>query len=196
HGNSPRRRDRRPTTRRLPALVRRCQVHCQVIRDFSPRMRRLTDDPSAGRVDRSLNATVDGADSDCLQPRHGLRGRHPDHIGDHRTRLRGTASGRQSRRDEEAHPSGDPDRRRTNHQMSPPRYAALTAGSAESSLPVPDFTISPVSNTYGWWARLSAWAAFCSTISTVVPCWLISVTIEKICWINFGARPIDGSSSN
>ena len=45
-------------------------------------------------------------------------------------------------------------------------------------------------------ARLSAWAAFCSTSSTVVPCGLISAMIEKICWISFGASPIDGSSSS
>ena len=42
----------------------------------------------------------------------------------------------------------------------------------------------------------SACAAFCSTSSTVVPCSLISLMIEKICWISCGASPIDGSSSS
>ena len=60
----------------------------------------------------------------------------------------------------------------------------------------PDRTISPVSRTWAWSARRSACAAFCSTSSTVVPCSLISAMIEKICWISFGARPIDGSSSS
>src|SRR3954447_14212370 len=64
------------------------------------------------------------------------------------------------------------------------------------SEPVPDLTIRPVSSTYARCARDSACCAFCSTSRTVVPCWLISTTMSKICWISIGARPIDGSSSS
>lgn len=61
---------------------------------------------------------------------------------------------------------------------------------------MPDFTTLPVSRTYARCASDSAWVAFCSTSSTVVPCSLISLMIEKINAISFGARPIDGSSSS
>src|SRR6266540_425612 len=77
-----------------------------------------------------------------------------------------------------------------------PRYASLTAGSCSRSSPLPLLTIRPVSSTYPRCARVSACCAFCSTSRIVVPCWLISVMIEKICWISIGASPIDGSSSS
>ena len=52
----------------------------------------------------------------------------------------------------------------------PPRYAFLISSLSASSSPVPERTTLPDSRTYALSAILSAFSAFCSTRSIVVPC--------------------------